>query len=85
MRTPKYTCQKCRNSIGCQDLEEIFMEEVKGYLVKPENVQAGLTDGLYTEITGGDAHEGDAVAIDTLDSSAEHAPATAGGGHRRMF
>jgi site-specific DNA recombinase len=42
MRTPKYTCQKCRNSIGCQDLEEIFMEEVKGYLVKPENVQAYL-------------------------------------------
>jgi site-specific DNA recombinase len=43
MRTPKYTCQKCRNSIGCQDLEEIFMEEVKGYLVKPENVQAYLS------------------------------------------
>lgn len=42
MRTPKYTCQKCRNSIGCQDLEEIFLEEVKGYLVKPENVQAYL-------------------------------------------
>ena len=42
MRTPKYTCQKCRNSIGCQDLEEIFMEEVKGYLVKRENVQAYL-------------------------------------------
>ena len=37
MRTPKYTCQKCRNSLGCQDLEEI-----KGYLVKPENVQAYL-------------------------------------------
>jgi site-specific DNA recombinase len=42
MRTPKYTCQKCRNNIACQDLEEIFMEEVKGYLVKPENVQAYL-------------------------------------------
>jgi site-specific DNA recombinase len=42
MRTPKYTCQKCRNSIGCQDLEEIFTEEVKGYLVKAENVQAYL-------------------------------------------
>ncbi|MFO1486419.1 MAG: recombinase family protein [Verrucomicrobiaceae bacterium] len=42
IRTPKYTCQKCRNNISCQDLEEIFMEEVKGYLVKPENVQAYL-------------------------------------------
>ena len=42
MRTPKYTCQKCRNSIGCQDLDDIFMEELKGYLVKAENVQAYL-------------------------------------------
>lgn len=42
MRTPKYTCQKCRNSISCQDLDEIFMEEVKGYLVKPDNIQAYL-------------------------------------------
>jgi site-specific DNA recombinase len=54
MRTPKYTCQKCRNSIGCQDLEEIFMEEVKGYLVKPENVQAYLSkagDALSEKLT----------------------------------
>jgi site-specific DNA recombinase len=42
MRTPKYTCQKCRNSIGCQDLEEIFTEEVKGYLVKPDNIKSYL-------------------------------------------
>lgn len=42
MRTPKYTCQKCRNSIACQDLEEIFMEEVKGYLIDPQNVNSYL-------------------------------------------
>lgn len=40
--TPKYTCQKCRNKIACTDLEEIFLEEVKGYLVNPANVQAYL-------------------------------------------
>lgn len=40
MKTAKYICQKCRNKIGCQDLDEIFMEELKGYLVKDENVQA---------------------------------------------
>ncbi len=38
-------------------------------------VHAGLTDGLVTEILEGDAHEGDAIAIDTLDSSAP-APTT---------
>ena len=40
--SPKYTCQKCRNKIGCADLEEIFLEEVKGYLVNPENVNSYL-------------------------------------------
>jgi site-specific DNA recombinase len=42
MKTAKYICQACRNKIGCQDLDEIFMEELKGYLVKAENVQAYL-------------------------------------------
>ncbi len=58
---------------------------VSGASAKPANIQAGLTDGLYTEVIGGDAHEGDAVAIDMLDSSTLHAPPPAGGGHGRMF
>ncbi len=51
MRTPKYVCQKCRNGIACQDLEEIFMEEVKGYLVRPENIDSYLrkADGALAE------------------------------------
>lgn len=48
IRTPKYTCQKCRNSIGCQDLEEIFMNEVKGYLVNPANVRSYLKNAGNT-------------------------------------
>ncbi|MBK8092199.1 MAG: recombinase family protein [Verrucomicrobiaceae bacterium] len=43
MKTPKYTCQKCRNKIACADLEEIFLEEVKSYLVNPANVQGYLS------------------------------------------
>lgn len=42
MKTAKYICQKCRNKIACQDLDEIFMEELKNYLVKDENVRAYL-------------------------------------------
>jgi len=51
-------------------------------------VQTGLTDGLYTEITSGDLHEGETVAVDTADSSAPHAQSPlggGGGGHRMGF
>jgi hypothetical protein len=52
---------------------------VEGPNAKPAKLETGLTDGLYTEVTGGDAHEGDAVAIDTVDSAAK--PSPLGGGH----
>lgn len=42
-KSPKYTCQKCRNKIPYSDLEEIFLEEVHGYLVDPENVRSYLS------------------------------------------
>ncbi len=41
-KSPKYTCQKCRNKIPCGVLEELFMEEVKDYLIEPGNVQSYL-------------------------------------------
>jgi len=33
--SPKYTCQKCKNKIGDIDLEEIFHEQLKGFLLSP--------------------------------------------------
>ena len=36
--TPKYVCQKCRNRIPAVDLEAIFLEELKGYLLSPEHI-----------------------------------------------
>jgi site-specific DNA recombinase len=38
--TPKYICSGCKkNRIPCDDLEEIFIEELKGYLVNPETIR----------------------------------------------
>jgi site-specific DNA recombinase len=34
--TPKYVCYKCKNRIPAVDLEEIFLEELNGYLLSPE-------------------------------------------------
>jgi site-specific DNA recombinase len=42
-KSPKYTCQKCRTKIPCLDLEDLFLEEVKDYLVNPDNVLSYLS------------------------------------------
>lgn len=35
----KYTCAKCGTKVPCVDLEEVFLEELRGYLVNPENIK----------------------------------------------
>lgn len=40
--SPKYTCAKCRNKIGVEDLEEIFHEQLKAFLFSPADVRAYL-------------------------------------------
>ena len=51
--TPKYVCTACRNKIPIVDLEGIFMDELKDYLVSPERVADYLSkaDGAVTERT----------------------------------
>ena len=41
-KSPKYTCQKCRNKVPCSILEDLFLEEVKDYLINPANVRSYL-------------------------------------------
>ncbi|HEY1957099.1 MAG TPA: efflux RND transporter periplasmic adaptor subunit [Polyangiaceae bacterium] len=69
---------------GEEEARTVFV--VEGVAAKPTKVETGLTDGLYTELTGGDAHEGEAVAVDTVDGNAPKAASPmGGGGHGRMF
>jgi site-specific DNA recombinase len=46
--TPKYVCQKCHNKIPVVDLEAIFLEELKGYLLDPERVSEYLAGAQAT-------------------------------------
>jgi len=46
--TPKYVCTACRNKIPIVDLEGVFIEELKGYLLSPERVQEYLAKANET-------------------------------------
>lgn len=46
--TPKYVCQKCRNKIPAEDLEEILLEQVKGYFLSPEAIGTYLLNADET-------------------------------------
>ena len=39
---PKYICPKCRNKISISDLEEIFHQQLKGFLFSPDEVSKHL-------------------------------------------
>ncbi len=47
--SPKYVCQKCRTRISTDDLEAVFMEELKGMIFSPESI-AGQLAGVDMEI-----------------------------------
>lgn len=40
--TPKYVCQGCRNKIPVVDLEAVFVEQLKGFFLSPQEVAAHL-------------------------------------------
>jgi DNA-binding transcriptional regulator YiaG len=41
--SPKYTSKECRNRIGITDLEAVFQEQLKGFLLSAEDVAAYLS------------------------------------------
>lgn len=43
-RSPKYVCPKCRNKIPIQDIETIFREELEGFFLSKDKVQAHLSN-----------------------------------------
>lgn len=40
--SPKYTCQKCRNKIPKDDLEAVFIEQIKHFSISPGEISAHL-------------------------------------------
>jgi site-specific DNA recombinase len=46
--TPKYVCTACRNKIPIVDLEGVFIDELKGYLVSSERVAEYLSKANET-------------------------------------
>ena len=46
--TPKYVCTGCRNKIPIVDLEGVFIDELRGYLLSPEKVADYLSKANET-------------------------------------
>ena len=48
---PKYTCYKCHNKIGVDDLETVFQEQLKSFVFSPEEIRNTLqqTDSFIKE------------------------------------
>ncbi|MEO0514826.1 MAG: recombinase family protein [Planctomycetota bacterium] len=43
-KSRKYTCPACRNKIPTDDMEYVFVEKLKGFLLSPEDVEAYLAE-----------------------------------------
>lgn len=43
--SPKYICYHCRNKIPLTDLEQVFVEQLKGFFLSPVEVAGYLADG----------------------------------------
>lgn len=41
-KSPKYTCQQCRNKIPKDDLEAVFIEQIKHFSISPDEISAHL-------------------------------------------
>jgi site-specific DNA recombinase len=46
--TPKYVCSKCRNKIPIGDLEAVFHEQLKAFVVSPTDIAAHLAQADQT-------------------------------------
>ena len=47
-KSVKFTCQKCRNEIAVDDLEEVFKEQLRNFLFSPDEISRLLEDADET-------------------------------------
>jgi site-specific DNA recombinase len=43
-KSRKYVCYKCRMKVGIADLEAVFLEHLKGFLIEPEDIARHIAD-----------------------------------------
>lgn len=46
--TPKYVCYKCRNKIPTDDLETVFHEQLKGFILSPKDLEEHVAEADQT-------------------------------------
>jgi len=70
-KSNKYLCRKCRNKMPVDDMEHVFIEQLKGFMLSPEEVEGYLREANATLVERERAVEATRAEIGRVDAQVD--------------